>query len=142
MKIFSGLLTSFCASSVFIGVLYILCPNGVMSKSVKYLLSLAFLLSVTAVSFTVKRSGLDFDVSGYTAADSEAVDKAAARQVYATALKNAGINFKEITVCTNKAEDGSIIISKIIIHSDAESQKIRDALGEAAENYEVEIINE
>ncbi len=142
MKIFSQLITSFCASSVFIGMLYILCPDGVMSKSVKYLLSLTFLLSVIAVSFTVKKSDFNFKAEEYTLQSSAEADTALARQVYATALKNAGINFKEITVCTNKAEDGSIIISKIIIQSNAESQKIMDALSEAAKNYEVEIINE
>ena len=142
MKIFSQLITAFCASSVFIGILYILCPDGVMSKSVKYVLSLAFLLSVVGVSFAVRGGNTDYRLPEYTSADTQALDTAAARQVYAYALAQSQINFKEITVCTNKASDGSIIISKIIIFSDEDAEKIRNALGEVAENYEVEIVNE
>ncbi len=143
MKIFSQLIVAFCASSVFIGVLYLLCPDGVMSKSVKYILGLAFLLSVIAAAgITVKTDGFEFKEYEFPVSDMQNIEIATAKQVYAYALTKSGINFKEITVCTNKADDGSIIINKIIIYSDAEREKIIESLGEAAQNFEVEIIDE
>lgn len=143
MRFFSQLVTAFCASSVFIGVLYIICPDGVISKSVKYVLGLCFLLSVIAAAgFTVKSSDFEINTPAISETDTSLLDTAVAKQVYSYALKKAEIYFKEITVCTNKAVDGSIIINKIIICSDCEAEKIREALGEVAQNYEVEIINE
>ncbi len=143
MKIFSQLVVAFCASSVFIGVLYLLCPNGVMSKSVKYILGLTFLLSViTVAGITVKTEGFEFKEFEFPADNAETTQIETAKQVYSYALAKAGINFEKIELCTNKAEDGSIIINKIIIYSDSEREKIIEALGEAAQNFEVEIINE
>ena len=62
--------------------------------------------------------------------------------MYVKVLKSAEINFSEITVCTDKTEDGGIVISKLIIYSDCAEERIRGALGAAAENIEVEIVNE
>ena len=39
-------ITSFCGACVLIGALYILCPDSAMSKSIKYALSLVFIISV------------------------------------------------------------------------------------------------
>lgn len=143
MKIFSQLIAAFCASSVFIGVLYLLCPDGVMSKSVKYILGLSFLLSViAAVGITVKTDGFDFPQYEFPVSNTQAVEIANAKQVYAYALTKSGINFKEIELLTTKADDSGIIINKIIIYSDADREEIIGALGEAAQNFEVEIINE
>lgn len=143
MNIFSQLITAFCASCIFIGALLMICPDGAVSKSVKYVLALAFLLSVMAATgITVKKADFKIKMPETQQSDTAALDAASAKYVYAYALTKAGINFKEITVCTDKDENGSIIISKIIIYSDCESTRIKQALGEAAQNYEVEIINE
>jgi len=143
MKIFSQLIVTFCASSVFIGALYLLCPNGVMSKSVKYILGLSFLLSViTVAGITVRTDDFEFREFEFPASNVNTVETETAKQVYSYALSKAGINFEKIELCTNKAQDGSIIINKIIIYSSADREKIIEVLGEAAENFEVEIINE
>ena len=143
MNLFVQLVISFCATSVFVGALYMICPDGAVSKSVKYVLSLVFILTViTACSVTVKQTDINFENFSQHEIDTSPSLVAAAKQVYSLALKNADINFKEITVCTNKASDGSIVINKIIINSDSEKEKILKALSQVAENYEVEIINE
>ena len=143
MKIFSQLIVAFCASCVFIGALYLLCPNGAVSKSVKYVLALAFLMSVIAVAgITVKTENFEFKDFEFPTSEVQTTEKHTAIQVYSYALKKAEINFEKIELSTNKAEDGSIVISKIIIYSNADREKITAALGEAAQNFEVEIINE
>lgn len=143
MNIITSLLTAFCASAVFIGALYMICPDGAMNKTVKFVLGLVFLLSVIAASgITLSQADISFEIPKQEAADTAALDTAAAEYVYSYALKNSGIDFSEITVCTDKSADGSIYISKVIIKSEENREKILSALGEAAKNIEVEIKNE
>ena len=143
MNVIVQILTVFCAASIFIGALYIICPTGEMNKSIKYVLSLAFLLTVvTAAGITIKSNDFDLKIPETDFSQSDKLDVAAAEYVYSYALNAAGINFSKITVCTDNSEDGSIVISKVIICSDCEKTRILQALGEAAMNFEVEIINE
>lgn len=143
MNYFSSVVIAFCVACIIIGVLYILCPDGEISKTVKYVLGLCFILSViTATGINVKKADFDFSFSVIQNADSTALDTANAKLVYSMALQNSGIDFSEITVCTDKLRDGSIVINKVIIRSDCEKDKILSALGETAKVYEVEIINE
>ncbi len=143
MNILTQLLTTFCVACVFIGALYIVCPDMEMGKSVKYLLSLVFLITViTATGFTVKKADINFEMPQYEISETERLDTAAAEYAYAYVLRANDINFSKITVCTDKIADGSIVISKVIICSDCEKARILQALGDAAKNFEVEIINE
>ena len=143
MSYFTSFITSLCAACIMIGALHMISPDGAMGKSVKYILSLIFIVSMIAsAAFSVRNFDWDTDYTMPEIQSDESLQATAARYVYAAALKNAGINFNEITVCTDKSDSGSIIISKVIIYSDCEAAKIRVALGAVAENYEVEIINE
>lgn len=126
-----------------IGAFYMLCPDGSMGKSVRYILSLCFIVSVlAATSFNIGDIKINTDYSLPDIVTQESMQTAAAEYTYAAALEKAGINFRKITVCTDKTESGSIIISRVIVYSDCEAAKIREALGAVAENYKVEIINE
>lgn len=143
MSYVSSFLVSFCAAAVFIGALYMLCPDGAMNKSIKYLLSLVFLLSVISVAgITVKNAGPDISFSPPEASNTAELELSSARYVYSYALSSSGIEFSEIEIFTDKTEDGSISINKVIIHSGCERQKIIDALGEATKNIEVEVIDD
>lgn len=139
----TSFLTSICAAGVFIGAVHLICPDGNMGKPVKYVLSLVFLVTLISAAGLLK-GGFNADISfnAYAETSDEALKAASARYVYEEALRNSEINFTEITVCTDKTEDGSIVISKVIIYSDCAEERIRAALGEAAENIEVEIVNE
>lgn len=143
MNFLSSVLITFCAACVFIGALYMLCPDGVMSKPVKYILGLCFLITViSAAGITVKTPDIDFSLPETVTEDTESLEIASAEYVYSYILTAANIDFSQITVCTDKSDDGSIIINKVIIRSDCQREKIIEALGEAAKNHEVEIINE
>ena len=114
-----------------------------MSKPVKYILGLVFLVTVISAAGLISdgfRSDISFNTDIETS--DEELKAAAAKYVYVKVLKAAEINFSEITVCTDKTEDGGIVISKLIIYSDCAEERIRGALGAAAENIEVEIVNE
>ena len=100
-----------------IGALHMICPDGAMGKSVKYILSLIFIVSViAAAAFNIRNFDWNTDYTVPEIQSDESLEASAARYVYAAALKSAGINFREITVCTDKSESGSIIISKVIIY--------------------------
>ena len=49
----SDFFITFCVSAVFIGALLIICPNGKISKSVKYVLSLAFTLIIISSALKI-----------------------------------------------------------------------------------------
>lgn len=119
-----------------------LCPDGVMSKSVKYIFSLIFILSVvTAASFS-GNWGVGKLAQVSVEINDEELQKSSAEYVFETALKKEGIDFSKITVCTDKTENDSISISKVIIYTDCEKLRVIAALKEAAENTEVEVIND
>ncbi len=143
MSGFTSFLTALCAACVFLGAVQLVCPDGSMSKPVKYILGLVFLVTVISAAGLISdgfRSDIRFNTDIETS--DEELKAAAAKYVYAKVLKSAEINFSEITVCTDKTEDGGIVISKLIIYSDCAEERIRGALGAAAENIEVEIVNE
>ena len=143
MNFFSSFVSAFCAACVFIGGLYMLCPDGVMGKSVKYIFTLVFILSVVSAA-AMAAGRWEWDTAEYEASeiDTQAMQTSSAKFIFAELLRKAGIDFSKITVCTDKTESGSISISKVILCSDCESDRILAALGDAAENTEVEIVND
>ena len=143
MNFIYSVLTAFCAACIFIGTLYILCPDGAISKSVKYLLSLVFLVSViAAANVVVKKSDVKIPAVTTPEINTQNLDSTNAELFYSYLLNRAGIEFSKISVYTDKSDDGSIIISKVLIYSNQSREEIIKVLADAAENTEVEIINE
>jgi hypothetical protein len=138
----SDFFITFCVSAVFIGALLIICPNGKISKSVKYVLSLAFTLIIISSALKID---FDFNLKPDTEAitiHTEALEVKSAEYVYSHCLKAANIQFSKISVLTNKTNDDRIVISKVLIFSKEDKNKIFLALSAVAQNFEVEIINE
>ncbi len=143
MNFLSSAISSFCASCVFIGALFMLCPEGNISKSVKYVLSLVFLVTViSAAGIGVKNFNIDFDFESVPTVSTEQMDNLSIKLAFEEVLRKNGINFEEITVFTDKLETDSISINKVIIRSDCEKEKIYSVLGNVANSIEVEVINE
>ena len=139
MSAVKGFIAAFSGGCVFLGALYILVPEGKLSKAVKYTVSLCFLcviLSAATVScnasfpeFTVKEG--DFD--------SERLSADSARLVFEGALTSAGINFSKITVFTDKTEDGSINIIEVYVYTDASSEAVAAVIGSGS--YKLVVVN-
>lgn len=143
MSSITTFITAFCTACIVIGSLHIICPDGSVGKSVKYTLSLVFLLVIiSAAGINLKSQSFSFPKYESNEKSIEEANIASAKYVYSTILQKAGINFRKITVCTDKTEDGSIIITKVIVYSDDSKEAIINALGVVAENHEVEIVNE
>lgn len=143
MNYIYSFLSAFCVACILIGCLYIICPEGKLSKPIKYIFSLIFIviiISCSKIPFFSKQ--IDLNTPDINTSTYDELQISSAKYVYAYTLRSQKINFSEITVCTDKLEDGSIVISKVIIFSDCEKEKILNALGGLKETREVEIINE
>lgn len=143
MSYLNSFLMSFCVSAIFIGAVFLICPGGKMSKPVKYILTLVFTVVIIT---SVSNKNFDLDFSDFKVptvdTDGEELKIQSAEYVLGEVLRQNGVNFSKITVCTTKAEDDSIVISKVIVFSKESQDKILDALSEIVKNYEVEIKNE
>lgn len=141
MKVFNEFVIVFCTSCIFLGFLYMLCPDGNISPSVKYIFCLCFLCCVLSSVANFKK--IDFgDFASEIETDYLTEQSAAvtAQSVFETALSSQNINFTKISVDTNKLSDGSIIISKVTVYSDCEPEEIIKAIG--SDSYEVCVVNE
>ena len=138
MNAFSAFAAALCAACVLIGALHLITPDGAMSKPVKYALSVVFLISViSAAAIPLKKISVDITVPDCEEYSEESLYATSAEYVYGRLLKDAGIEFTKITVCTDKSDGGSIIISKVTVFSGRSAAEIKRALGVVAENYEV-----
>ena len=142
MNAFSSFAAALCAACVLIGALHLTVPDGAMSKPVKYALSVVFISSViAAAAIPLKKINIDFTAPRSAEYSADSLYAASAEYVYGRLLESAGIEFTKITVCTDKSDGDSIIISKVTVFSGQSAAEIKRALGVVAENYEVEVVN-
>ncbi len=136
-------ITSFCVGSVLIGSLYIICPKGNISKQIKYIFSLVFLIIIISAA-NVPLKSIDFNAVSLTdnQINTDALDTSAAEYVFSYTLKKQNITFRKISIFTDKTDDGSIVITKVVIVTNEPQQKVINALAGLLDNREVEIINE
>ena len=66
MSFFTSFTAAFCGACVFIGALYMLCPDGVMAKPIKYILGLIFILTVISAA-AIAVGKWDFESIDFTA---------------------------------------------------------------------------
>ncbi len=135
--------TAFCTGCILLGLLYIICPEGNISKPIKYTFSLVFLCLVISAS-NIPFENISFEnlIPADSQTESYEMQISAAEYVFSYSLKSQNINFSDISILTDKSEDGSIVISKVVIVSNHQKDEIIKALGELAQNREVEIVNE
>ena len=143
MTFINSFLTAFCVACILMGCLYIICPEGKLSKPLQYILSLLFIvIIISCVKLPFSNEKIDFEAPEIATESYEELQISSAKYVYTYAVSSAGIKFKEMNFYTDKSEDGSIVINKVVINSDCREQEILKALGTLANAREVEIINE
>lgn len=82
----------------------------------------------------------NFDIKDSAEILTEQNASVAAQMVFCEVLNKSNINFRKITVDTNKLRDGSIVISKVTVFTDEDPFVVSQAIG--ANEYEVVVINE
>lgn len=134
---------SFSVGCILIGALYIICPEGNISKPIRYLFSLVFLvIIISAANIPLKKITFPLPEATASQASLTEMQSLSAQYIYSYTLEAQNINFREIYVCTDNSNDNSIVITKVIIVSDEPREKIIKALGVLAKEREVEIVNE
>lgn len=132
---------SFCTGCVLLGFLYMLCPSGNMSASVKYVFCLCFVCCVIGAAFSMTSPDFSefdsFETSDLLTEQNTAIT---AQSVFSEALRQQNISFRKITVNTNETSDGSIFISKVTVFTSEPEQNVLAVL--QSDNYEVVVINE
>lgn len=143
MNWFNSLITAFCTAGICFGALFIISPSGKMERSVKYVLSLCFLIIVITISgVKMKMSDFNIDFNVVSSVDADELKNSATEYTVALALQKAEIDFREIYVSTDNLETDGISCTKVKIYTDCDKQKIVNILGEETENFKVEVINE
>ena len=97
---------------------------------------------IAAAGVVTKKSEISLPAPSDYEINTETLDTANAELIYSYLLRLGGIDFTKISVYTDKSADGSISISKVLIYSNQSREEILKVLNGAAENTEVEIINE
>ena len=141
MSALSSFLSAFCIGCVVLGGLYLLVPEGKLQKAVRYTFSLCFLCILISSIGTIGR--LDFKIEQKNENEFVSVAAAAesARIVFERALTASNVNFRKITVLTDKTDNGSIFISKVTVFSSENEDKILNVISGDG-SFEVEVVNE
>lgn len=141
MSNLSSFMISFCSCCILLGFLYMLCPSGSMQSAVKYVFCLCFVCCILSIVTGISKTGFD-NVGFNTETELITEENAAvtAQIIFAKALNEQKINFRKITVDTNKLADGSITISRVTVYTDEPAEKITSAIG--SDSYEVLITDE
>lgn len=141
MNGFKNFVTCFSSGCIIFGFLYMLCPKGNMSKSVKYIFSLCFICCIVTAGIGISNADFDFfETVPDTEILTEQTAAFTAQSVFEETLIWQDIVFKKITVDVNKTADGSIIISKVTVFTNETQEKIASVIG--SDSYEVVVINE
>ncbi|HCH28549.1 MAG TPA: hypothetical protein DEW35_03475 [Ruminococcaceae bacterium] len=139
MREFSSFAISFCGVCVATGGIYMLIPEGRMTKTVKYIIVLTLISAFIGV-FSVNLS-INFqnrsNKSQY--AESERGEKIMGA-VFEQALKMNDIEFEKIVIFTDKTEEGSITITKIQVFTNENREKVVSAIGNG-NAYDIEIVS-
>lgn len=141
MNAFKGFIMSVCTLFCVLGGLFILSPKGKFEKPVRYVFALVLLICTVSSALQFMKTDFSFSFDSFTQADTSDISVYTAKKVYETALENEGIDFEKISLITDKLENGSINITKIIILSDDDPEKIKEIVSPGGD-IEVEIRSE
>ncbi len=141
MNAFKGFIMSVCTLFCVLGGLFLLRPKGTFEKPVRYVFALVLLICTISSALSFMNSDFSFSFESYVPKDISDISAETAAMVYETALKNTGIEFEKISLITDKLENGSINITKIIILSDDDPEKIKEIVSPNGD-IEVEIRSE
>lgn len=139
MKALFDFTASFCAVCIMTGALYMLCPKGALQQSLKYVFGLIFVLCIMSALPGLKGITASFTTNKENTVINEEMHITAARLTFETALKNNGLEFSKITVCTDKLPDGSIKIIKVEVISPELPETVREVLGGEDCAYTIEV---
>lgn len=139
---FYSFAASFCLVCVVFSALHFLSPDGSFEKPVKYIICLAFICCIlTSVTLIKKIISPQKSIRSSATYDSENISVTLFEQTFKTALKNSGINFDNLTVCTTKTASGSISITEVTVYTRESKESVCKVINPTGE-LNVRVVNE
>ena len=136
-----GVVLIFCLLSAFLGVADMLTPDGQTAKMVKFFCALTFLFVLLSAVPKIDLSPIAVQSSADI--QTENIYTAAAQPIIAALLKDSGIEYKKITVCTDKTDTDGISINEITVFIEqGDAQKIKELLLKTTTASSVEVVYE
>ncbi len=114
---------SVSVSATIISAFYIICPNGNMSKQMKYIISLLMLLAILTPVVSVNIEIPTLSSKPHYSVDAREMVASQYEYIARSALEAEGIFFARISVNTDILEDGNITISKVYVYGVKEKEK-------------------
>ncbi len=146
MSSIKGIVLGLCAASLVLGATYMLRPTrAATEKSIRFAFAVIFLsIMVVSVSTLVKK---DFSFNSMQSESmhldsAEGIIQVQAEYLSSEVLRQQGIDFKKISVLTDKSESGDIFIKRITVVSGEDPQSIRKHITRVIETNGVEVRNE
>lgn len=122
-------LGGFCVSAVMLGALYLLIPNGNLSRSVKFGFCVCFLCMILGIVGVIPKISLTTETF-YSGIDTTYTSELAAKAVIKQALKSENISFTDVEIITSKSISGGIDIKEVTVYSPESKEKITSVLGD------------
>lgn len=146
MSSIKGIVLGLCAASLVLGATYMLRPTrAATEKSIRFAFAVIFLsIMVVSVSTLVKKdfSFNSMQSEGMHLDSAEGIIQVQAEYLSSEVLRQQGIDFKKISVLTDKSESGDIFIKRITVVSGEDPQSIRKHITRVIETNGVEVRNE
>ncbi len=141
METVKNIAASISVSAVVIGAVYIICPDGVMSRQMKLIAGLLMILSLTVpfVGVSIKVPKLE-EMPDYSASAGAMISNQVCHLAKA-ALTDAGIEYEDIEVFMDISQSGDISIYRIYLYgvSDGRASQV---LQSSLSGCEVVIVDE
>ena len=141
METVKNIAASISVSAVVIGAVYIICPDGVMSRQMKFIAGLIMILSFSAPFLGLNIKMPELSASTDYSASAQNMLEGQAKYVAQAALSGAGIVYDDIKVFMDISPTGDISIYRIYLYGvsdDRASQILKENLA----GCEVVIVNE
>ncbi len=137
MEAIKEIALSVSVSAAVIGTVYIICPDGNMSRQMKYIIGLIMLLSVVT---PVIKADIEIEtVSPSKDYVSDATEMIKSQSVYIAEklLAAEKISYDRILVNTDILSDNNIIISNVCVYGAKDKEKTLAALSEYFKEVEI-----
>lgn len=132
--------TTVCIAATLIGSVYIICPDGVMSRHMKYIIGLIMLIVTVVPILSTEINIKNFETEVVYSASAEEMVRSQAEYIVKDVLDSEGIYYERISVNTDISGDGNIFISNVCVYGAEKSEKILKLL--SSYSKEVEIKND
>lgn len=132
--------TGISVAAVILGAAYMLCPDGVMNKKMKYIIGLVMLLC-TITPFINASVNLNPTPSASLQLNADEMLISQTEYIISSTLESEGAVFEKIEISADILEGGNISISSVYIYGARDKEKIKSLIESTFRVQEVVFID-